>query len=174
MRAIVALALCGTLGACAATPQAPHAAASLHQTQAHAHANADGRAQMDHQNHAHHEHSVATPLPAGSHLDAACRQGAFLEASSILNSVIEISFALSADVPEHTRRELDSILYTALKQARTEVHCVQGGLGHGYHEDFAQIIERSGQLASLRGLSPDVVTLADETARALRDHGAAR
>jgi hypothetical protein len=60
------------------------------------------------------------------------------------------------------------LLYTALKQAHDEVHCVVGTLTHGYDRSFAEIIERATTLAKVRGLKPEIVKLGTETARKLR------
>jgi hypothetical protein len=114
-----------------------------------------------------HDHA-RHPLPEGSEASLACRSGAFLEASAILNSVIEITQRLPHDSPAAVRSELDIILYTALKQAHSEVACVQTVLTHGYHQSFAEIIERATVLAKARGLKPEVIQLGDQTARALR------
>jgi len=114
-----------------------------------------------------HEHDHRAPLPVGASLAIRCRSGAFVEASSIINSVVEIAAALPADTDARTRRELDSVLYTALKQARTEVECVQGGLTHGYQHAYALVVRRGAALATERGLSPDIAAMAEETAKLL-------
>jgi hypothetical protein len=124
------------------------------------------------QDHAH-DHDVRAPLPPGTSLAVACRVGAFVESSSIINSVIEIAAALPPDTPERTQNELNSVLYTALKQAQSEVHCIQGGLSYGYQEAYAAIIERGAQLAQLRGLSPDIAAIGFEVAAILRANKAA-
>lgn len=116
----------------------------------------------------HHDHDARPPLPPGTSLAVACRVGAFVESSSIINSVIEIAAALPPDTPERTQNELNSVLYTALKQAQSEVHCIQGGLSYGYQESYAAIIERGAQLAQLRGLSPDIAAIGFEVAKTLR------
>jgi len=144
------LALTVLLGSCA---QAPSVGA--------------GMAAHDHAHDHDHDHDQRAPLPAGSSLAIRCRSGAFVEASSIVNSVVEIAAALPVDTDARTRRELDSVLYTALKQARTEVECVQGGLRHGYEHAYALVIRRGGALATERGLSADIAAMAEETAKLL-------
>jgi len=124
-------------------------------------------AEQQHEQEHDHNHDQRAPLPAGSSLAIRCRSGAFVEASSIINSVVEIAAALPEDTDARTRRELDSVLYTALKQARSEVECVQGGLRHGYQHAYALVIRRGGALALERGLSADIATMAEETAKLL-------
>lgn len=118
------------------------------------------------------QHAVARDPRASAAADgsvpAACRSGAFVEASGILGSVAQIADQLPAATTERTRAELDTVLFTALKQARAEVHCVAGGLTHGYDRAYAQTVERATQLARQRGLHADVVALGQETAAALR------
>jgi hypothetical protein len=104
----------------------------------------------------------AVDLPTG------CRSGAFVEASGILGSVAQIADTLPAATAERTRAELDTVLFTALKQARAEVHCVAGGLSHGYDRAYAQTIERATRLARQRGLHADVVRTGEEAVAALR------
>ena len=120
------------------------------------------------------QHAVARDPRATAAADgsvpAACRSGAFVEASGILGSVAQIADQLPAATPERTRAELDTVLFTALKQARAEVHCVAGGLTLGYDRAYAQTVERATQLARQRGLHADVVALGQETAAALRDN----
>jgi hypothetical protein len=106
-------------------------------------------------------------LPSGTQLEVRCRQGAFLEASQIINSVTDIATNLPSSALERTRGELDAILYTALKQARAEVHCVTGGLPEGYEQSFADILRRGTDLARMRGLSKDVVDLGATTVELL-------
>jgi hypothetical protein len=91
-----------------------------------------------------------------------CRMGAFLEADRILGSVVNISRLLPPDTPEGARAELDSILYTALQMARSELHCVNGVLTHGFDRSFAETTRRAVGLAKARNLSKDVVTLGEE------------
>ncbi|MGL4230613.1 MAG: hypothetical protein ACRDAM_22000 [Casimicrobium sp.] len=91
-----------------------------------------------------------------------CRAGAFVEASSIVNSVVEIAMALPPNTPERTRAELDAVLYTALKQAKSEVHCVVGALSFGYERAYAGVIKRGVGLAQSRRLSKDIVDLGNE------------
>jgi hypothetical protein len=118
------------------------------------------------------QHAVARdPRATGAVADsvpAACRSGAFVEASGILGSVAQIADQLPATTTERTRAELDTVLFTALKQARAEVHCVAGGLTHGYDRAYAQTVERATQLARQRGLHADIVALGQETAAVLR------
>ncbi|NJK45791.1 MAG: hypothetical protein HC933_17365, partial [Pleurocapsa sp. SU_196_0] len=106
-------------------------------------------------------------LPSGTQLEVRCRQGAFLEASQIINSVTDIATNLSSSTSERIRDELDAILYTALKQARAEVHCVTGGLPDGYEQSFADILRRGTDLARRRGLSKDVIDLGATTVELL-------
>lgn len=116
-----------------------------------------------------HDHDQRAPLPAGSESAQACRTGAFVEASAVLNSTMEITDALAFDAANKIRTQIDNLLYTALKQAHSEVHCVKGVLRHGYHRSFLQIIERATLMAKVRGLNADVVELGEQTAQALSD-----
>jgi hypothetical protein len=111
--------------------------------------------------HAHnHAHDHADrPLREGVSAKTACRQGAFVEAQSIVNSVVDIAMALPSNTPERTRNELDTILYTAFKQAKAEVHCVAGSLSHGYEKSFANPFKRAVALAQSRRLSRDVIEI---------------
>lgn len=116
---------------------------------------------------AHGEHSGA----AGRRIlqtPHACRAGAYLEADRILGSVVGISLALPPDTPPAVYTELDSILYTGLQQARSEVHCVAGVLTHGYDKAYAETIEKAVMLARQRKLSKDVIALGDEVIASLR------
>jgi hypothetical protein len=106
-------------------------------------------------------------IPSATTREALCRQGAFLEASRIINSLTEIAGTLPANASRQTRDELDAILYTALKQARAEVHCVAGKLEYGYEKSFADIVRRGTDLAKMRGLSKDVVELGSITVQIL-------
>jgi hypothetical protein len=126
-----------------------------------------------HANHAHHQerehdHNARAPLPPGSETVIACRSGAFVEAASMLNSIVEIAMALPPNTPERTRAEVDVLLYTALKQAHSEVSCVTGTLKLGYDRSFAEIIERATMLAKSRGLKPEIISLGTTTSAALR------
>jgi hypothetical protein len=111
--------------------------------------------------------SMTHDEPNTARLEPPCRQGAFLEASRIVNSVTDIAQTLPANTSRQTRDELDGILYTALKQARAEVHCVAGKLEYGYEKSFADIIRRGTDLAKMRGLSKDVIELGSSTTRIL-------
>jgi hypothetical protein len=102
-----------------------------------------------------------------------CRTGAFLEADRILGSVINISRLLPANTPEGARAELDSILYTALQQAHSELHCVAGVLTHDFDRAFAETIRRAVALAQQRKLSRDVVALGEEVAMKLEQQASA-
>jgi hypothetical protein len=113
-----------------------------------------------HDPHAHHAHMHADrPLPASVQTAHTCRAGAFVEASGIVNSVVEIAMALPPNTSERTRAELDTVLYTALKQAKSEVHCVVGALSFGYERAYAGAIKRGVALAQSRQLSKDIVDL---------------
>ncbi len=96
-----------------------------------------------------------------------CRQGAFVEASGIINSAVEMHRALPKTTPERTRAELDTVLYTALKQARSEVHCVAGVITHGYDKSYAESIRRGMGMARERGLSADVAVIGQDVIDAL-------
>jgi|GEM_PF-1218264 len=121
--------------------------------------------------HDHHDHSKRAPLPAGSETAARCRSGAFVEAAAMLNSTVEISQALPADTPERTRSEIDVLLYTALKQAHDEVHCVLGTLTYGYDRSFAEVIYRATILSKGRAIKPEIVALGESTEQQLRAKG---
>jgi hypothetical protein len=97
-----------------------------------------------------------------------CRAGAFLEADRILGSVIAVNFALPDETPLAARAELDSILYTGLQQAKSEVHCVAGVLTHGYDKAYAETIKKAVALAQQRKLSKDVIALGEEVVVALQ------
>jgi hypothetical protein len=96
-----------------------------------------------------------------------CRQGAFVDASNMINTVVQISSAIPPNTSALVRADLDSLLYTALKQAKSEVHCVAGGLSYGYDKSFALSIERGIKLAQARNLSPDIVLLGQSVIDAL-------
>ncbi len=106
----------------------------------------------------HHAHAHADrPLPDSVQTAHVCRAGAFLEAASIINSTVDIAMALPPNTTERTRAELDTILYTALKQAKSEVHCVSGALNFGYERSFAGVIKRGVALAQSRRLKQEVI-----------------
>jgi hypothetical protein len=108
--------------------------------------------------HSHHGHAHADkPLPDSVQTAHACRAGAFVEAASIVNSTVDIAMALPPNTGERTRAELDTILYTALKQAKSEVHCVSGALSFGYDRSFAGVIKRGVALAQSRRLKQEVI-----------------
>jgi hypothetical protein len=113
----------------------------------------------------HATHATDPKIPQTTH---ACRTGAYLEADRILGSVIGASLALPADTPPAVRMELDSILYTGLQQAKSEVHCVAGVLTHGYDRAYAETIEKAVMLARQRELSKDVVALGEDVIAELR------
>jgi hypothetical protein len=114
------------------------------------------------------QHAIArTARSDAASAAPACRTGAFVEAAGILNSVALIAERLPPQTPERTRAELDTVLFTALRQARAEVHCVAGRVAPGYERSYAQTIERAGLLARQRGLHPDVSELAQQTAATL-------
>jgi hypothetical protein len=115
-------------------------------------------------------HSVRTDASERSipQTAQACRAGAYLEADRILGSVVGASLALPPDTPPAVRTELDSILYTGLQQARSEVHCVAGVLTHGYDRAYAETVEKAVTLARQRKLSKDVVALGEDVIAALR------
>ncbi len=108
------------------------------------------------------EPQLKKPGPRDIQTANPCRAGAFVEASSIVNSVVEIAMALPPNTTERTRAELDTVLYTALKQAKSEVHCVVGALSYGYERAYAGVIKRGVALAQSRGLSNDIVVLGNE------------
>jgi hypothetical protein len=106
------------------------------------------------QDHSHHDHRA--PLPEGSEGKVSCRSGAFVEATAILNSTMEIAAALPASTPERTQAEINNLLYIAIKQAHDEARCVQGVLRHGYDQSFIAILQRAGALAKARGMRDEV------------------
>jgi hypothetical protein len=117
-----------------------------------------------HQASAHDQAHMHADRPLSKSIQTAhpCRAGAFVEASSIVNSVVEIAMALPPTTSERTRAELDTVLYTALKQAKSEVHCVVGALSFGYDRAYAGVIKRGVGLAQSRRLSKDIVDLGNE------------
>lgn len=84
-----------------------------------------------------------------------------------MNSVVEIAMALPTNTGERTRAELDTVLYTALKQAKSEVHCVVGALSFGYERAYAGVIKRGVALAQSRGLAKEIVDLGNEVVATL-------
>jgi hypothetical protein len=96
-----------------------------------------------------------------------CRAGAFVEASKLVNSLVQMAKDLPAQTPKSFYAELDTMLYTALTQARAEVHCVVGGLQFGYEKAYAGIMRYGAALARARGLPQKVVQQAQETAQLL-------
>jgi hypothetical protein len=118
--------------------------------------------------HSHHGHSHADkPLPDSVQTAHTCRAGAFVEAASIVNSTVDIAMALPPNTGERTRAELDTILYTALKQAKSEVHCVSGALSFGYERSFAGVIKRGVALAQSRRLKQEVIEAGNSVVAAL-------
>lgn len=113
--------------------------------------------------HAGMEMPVSAPQlePAKS----SCRQGAFVEAASIINSVVDIALALPSDTKPQTRAVLDTVLTTVIKQARAEVYCVAGGLRFGYERTFAETIQHGVALAQARGLPDKLIEIGNETAK---------
>ena len=98
---------------------------------------------------------------------ASCRQGAFVEAASIINSVVDIALALPSDTKTQTRAVLDTVLTTVIVQARAEVHCVAGKLRFGYQRTYADTVRHGVSLAKVRGLSADVIQKGNETVEIL-------
>jgi hypothetical protein len=118
--------------------------------------------------HGHHVHSHAEkPLPESTRTAHTCRAGAFVEAASIVNSTVDIAMALPPNTGERTRAELDTILFTALKQAKSEVHCVSGALSFGYDRSFAGVIKRGVALAQSRRLKQEVIEAGNSVVAAL-------
>jgi hypothetical protein len=115
-----------------------------------------------------HAVSASSTEPGILQTAHACRAGAYLEADRILGSVVGASLALPADTPPAVRTELDSILYTGLQQAKSEVHCVAGVLTHGYDRAYAETVEKAVTLARQRKLSKDVVALGEDVSASLR------
>ena len=109
----------------------------------------------------------AEALPSGTQATHNCRQGAFVEASETINAVTDVMLNMPASTPKVSRMGLDTVLYTALRQAGSEVHCVAGVLQHGYGRVYADVVRRGAMLARSRGLPKDVVALANRTAEAL-------
>lgn len=120
-----------------------------------------------HSGHHGHPAHAEKPLPAKVQTAHACRSGAFMEAASIINSTVDIAMALPPNTSERTRAELDTILFTALKQAKSEVHCVSGALQFGYERSFAGIIKRGVALAQSRRLNSEVIEAGQSVIAAL-------
>ena len=93
-----------------------------------------------------------------------CRQGAFVEAASIINSVVDIALALPSDTSAQTRAVLDTVLTTVIKQAHSEVHCVAGGLRFGYQHTYAETMRHGVMLAKARGLPQDLIRIGNQVA----------
>jgi hypothetical protein len=106
-------------------------------------------------------------LRPNSQASSQCRAGAFVEASKLVNSLVMLAKDLPPQSPKSVYAELDTMLYTALEQARAEVHCVTGGLQFGYEKAYAGIMRYGAALAQARGLPKKVVQQAEETARLL-------
>ena len=100
-----------------------------------------------------------------------CRPGAYMEADRILGSLVLIS-RKAGDMGREVQDELDSILYTALQQAGTEVHCVAGKLTHGFDQSLFMTADQATRLAQQRGLSKDVVELGERLTIALSQNEA--
>ncbi len=98
-------------------------------------------------------------LNQGKPILPSCRQGAFVEASNMINTIVQMHNSLAPSTPALVLADLDSLLYTALKQAKSEVHCVAGGLSFGYDKSYALSIQRGIKMAQARKLSPDVVAI---------------
>jgi hypothetical protein len=111
-------------------------------------------------------HSAELVRP-NSQTDSRCRAGAFVEASKLINSLVQMAKDLPPQTPKSVFAELDTMLYTSLEQARAEVHCVAGGLQFGYEKAYAGIMRYGAALARVRGLPKKVVQQAEETARLL-------
>jgi hypothetical protein len=130
----------------------------------------DAHAQHERHDHDHdHDHDQRAPIPAESATSHVCRSGAFLEAAAILNSTMEISDVLTPEVAARSKASLDVLLFTALKQAHDEVHCVAGTFKKGYGRSFTEIIERAVVLAKVRGLSADAIGFGERTLERLRE-----
>jgi hypothetical protein len=126
-----------------------------------------GHAASDMQAMHTHGHSVKPAGRAIPQTATPCRPGAYLEADRTLNSVVVLHRTLPADTPKNAAGELDSILYTALQQAKSEVHCVAGTLTHGYDKAFADTMRKAVAIAKQRGLSQDVTNIGEEVIAAL-------
>jgi hypothetical protein len=114
-----------------------------------------------------HGHSAKPAARAIPQTATPCRPGAYLEADRTLNSVVVLHRTLPADTPKNAAGELDSILYTALQQAKSEVRCVAGTLTHGYDKAFADTVRKAVSVAQQRGLSQDVVKIGEDVVAAL-------
>lgn len=93
-----------------------------------------------------------------------CRQGAFVEAASIINSVVDLALALPSETKTQTRAVLDTVLTTAIKQAHSEVYCVAGVLRFGYERTYADTLRHGVALAKARGLPGDLIRIGNEVA----------
>jgi hypothetical protein len=111
-------------------------------------------------------HAERNRLPLQS--QTPCRNGAFLEATYVINSVVEVANQLPAETKRMTRVELDNILFTAMKQAKNEVHCVAGTMTFGYDRSFAVSIEKGIKLAKSRGLAQEVIAMGETTIQSLQ------
>jgi len=87
-----------------------------------------------------------------------------MDADKILGSVINISQRLPSDAAVGVWLDLDSILYTTVMQAASEVHCVAGGLRHGYEQPLARTLRHAASLARVRKLDTKVAETAERTA----------
>jgi hypothetical protein len=114
-----------------------------------------------------HHHMAKPAARAIPQTAMPCRAGAYLEADRTLNSVIALHRMLPTSTSKNAAGELDSILYTALQQAKSEVHCVAGTLTHGYDKAFSETMRKATAVAQQRGLPPDVIKIGDEVAAAL-------
>jgi hypothetical protein len=109
----------------------------------------------------------AEQVRPNSQTSSRCRGGAFVEASKLVNSLVQMAKDLPPQTPKSVYAELDTMLYTVLTQARGEVHCVAGGLQFGYEKAYAGIMRYGAALARARGLPQKVVQQAQETAQLL-------
>ena len=101
---------------------------------------------------------------------ASCRQGAFVEAASMINSVVDIALALPSDTKTQTRAVLDTVLTTVIVQARAEVHCVAGALRFGYQRTYADTVRHGVALARARGLPANLLEKGIATALILEQN----
>jgi hypothetical protein len=107
-------------------------------------------------------------MTPNSRAKPACRNNAFLDADKLIGAVLEIAKNLPTETSQATRQQLDFVLFISLKQAREEVHCVKNSLARGYDKTFSNTIRDGMNLAKMRGLSEDVLTIAKETLEALK------
>ena len=82
-------------------------------------------------------------------LEVACREGALMETSRVINFTTDLALSLPTNTPERAREELDAMLYTTLKQTHAEVHCVAEKLQKGYEKSLADIIWQGTDLAKM-------------------------